>query len=274
MVVPDHIAKELVEHVRRRRDGIAVLEGRTLIDMCDFTAILSTLTPEDVVCFVGEFFALLDEISDKYPNITKIKTIGDSYFAVAGLSEVDNNNNDNNNGDDNDDDSDNVSACSNLCSLISFCLEAQEMVAKHRFHGRSVSSPQGSLEHNLFDGEGYFQIRLRIGIHCGDVVAGVVGKKQPVGYCLWIICCAHLLICARVCSNTMFGDQHATWRHASRQARSVVAFKYHRLQRICCNNTTLTSFDCGNVNYHSRVLDVQLATLCICESMSLALIVN
>src|SRR4051794_38853746 len=77
MVVPEHITRELIERVRRRRDGTAVLEGDALIahahrqvalcfiDMCDFTLLSAALGAEDVVRFLGEFFTLLDELSDK-----------------------------------------------------------------------------------------------------------------------------------------------------------------------------------------------------------------
>jgi class 3 adenylate cyclase len=33
---------------------------------------------------------------------------------------------------------------------------------------------------SVFDSDNKLRINVRIGVHCGDVVAGVVGKKQPV----------------------------------------------------------------------------------------------
>jgi class 3 adenylate cyclase len=57
MVVPDHVTKELVSHVHLRDDGKFALDEDTLIarahqrvalcfiDICDFTAIASVMTP-------------------------------------------------------------------------------------------------------------------------------------------------------------------------------------------------------------------------------------
>lgn len=162
--------------------------------------------------------------------MVKIKTIGDAYFAVAGLtddtlppkataaadakrgslSSVD------------DDDNDDIDAATpltrqtaqgseqmsstvrNLLSLLEFCFEAQECVAQHRFHvpeaaeifatmhassddthmhDRERERSQSVLR-DAFTADGCLKIRIRIGVHCGDVVAGVVGKKQPVRACV------------------------------------------------------------------------------------------
>jgi class 3 adenylate cyclase len=203
LVMPDHITSELVEHVRRRRrrrgGGDLVLEGNTLIsrahhnvalcfiDICDFSVISAALTPTDVVRFLGEFFTLLDRLSDNYPNITKIKTIGDAYFAAVGLTAKTMNDIDNVNAD---------SDCvANVCSLVAFCVEAQSIVSQHQFQVRSLAQNDDERQRLraddralLFSADGSIKIRLRIGVHCGDVVAGIVGKKRPQ-YDIWGSAC-------------------------------------------------------------------------------------
>jgi len=217
MVVPEHITRELIERVRRRRDGTAVLEGDALIahahrqvalcfiDMCDFTLLSAALGAEDVVRFLGEFFTLLDELSDKYPTVTKIKTIGDSYFAVAGLSTPAARRSGSSSSDDVSEATalaERAAACANVQALVAFCIEAQALIAQHRFRGPATDRMRDALAHDrteqrralarleeLFDADdGSFRIRLRIGIHCGDVVAGIVGKKQPVSRVFMCVC--------------------------------------------------------------------------------------
>jgi class 3 adenylate cyclase len=62
MVVPDHVTKELVAHVHLEDDGKFALDEDTLIarahrrvalcfiDICDFTAISSVMTPNRYCC--------------------------------------------------------------------------------------------------------------------------------------------------------------------------------------------------------------------------------
>jgi class 3 adenylate cyclase len=225
LVVPDHVSKQLASHVRTMKSGDIVLEGETLIaqnhpqvalcfiDICNFTILSSTMTAQGLVCFLDEFFTLIDNELSKYKNIVKIKTIGDAYFAVAGLQnappephnkqqmvdggasgsvgggvvvELDG------------------QSKANLTALVEFCFAVQRQLAEHRFsvpppyrrdspllaNATLASSPetldverarcQQALREMLLDEEGHFLVKTRIGIHCGDVVAGVVGKKQPV----------------------------------------------------------------------------------------------
>jgi adenylate cyclase len=212
--VPDHISRELVSHVRVREDGKTVLDGDMLIarahrrvalcfiDICDFTAISSAMSPNDAVRVLDEFFTLLDNLLDQHSNVIKIKTIGDAYFAVAGLASASAGN-----------DSvslDNVqmsTASASLVALIEFCLDVQEMIAEHRFRvpeARSVNSvnvePNSlpldddeqqrsqAIVREVFSADGTLKIRVRIGIHCGDVIAGIVGRKQPQ-YDVWGTAC-------------------------------------------------------------------------------------
>jgi class 3 adenylate cyclase len=97
LVVPDLVSKQLASHVKLTTSGDVVLEGDTLIahghrqvalcfiDICNFTILSSTMTAQGLVLFLDEFFTLLDNELNKYKTIVKIKTIGDSYLAVAGL---------------------------------------------------------------------------------------------------------------------------------------------------------------------------------------------
>ena len=201
MVVPEHVTKELIAHVRVS-GGRVLLSDSVLIahahrrvalcfvDICDFTAILSTMSPHSAVRFLDEFFTLLDGVLDRHAGVSKIKTIGDAYFAAAGLvqttdatllSEREQE----------------ANACAYLVGLIDCCLDMHDAVAARRFWVAEKMKSDTMLSEETdsndvekrrlrnvlkqaFTDDGYLKIRVRIGIHCGDVVAGVVGKKQPV----------------------------------------------------------------------------------------------
>ena len=89
-------------------------------------------------------FKGFDEICGKY-NIEKIKTIGDAYLAVCGLPLADE---------------------KHAEKVVNAALEIREFMQNRR--------------HNL--GEKTFEIR--IGIHSGSVVAGIVGVKK-YSYDIW-----------------------------------------------------------------------------------------
>jgi len=77
-------------------------------------------------------------------GLEKIKSIGDAYMAAGGLPDA------------NPD---------HLAAMADFALEIQKMIAK-------IPSPSGK------------PMQLRIGIHCGPLVAGVIGNNK-LSYDLW-----------------------------------------------------------------------------------------
>ena len=220
LVVPAHISRELVSHVKVRDDGTTVLQGKLIarkhlrvalcfIDICDFTAISSAMTPDSAVRVLDEFFTLLDDLIEKHASVVKIKTIGDAYFAVAGLA---NDRTASARSDATvDADSDDARSTANLLALIEFCLDVQQSIAEHRFsvpEARAVGNVDTNrrrtsdnadvddaeeqrsraIVHEMFGAaDGSLRMRVRIGIHCGDVVAGVVGRKQPVEKCVGLL---------------------------------------------------------------------------------------
>lgn len=53
-------------------------------DLCGFTALSATKSPEEVVGFMGDLFGKFDELTDKH-GVYKVETIGDAY--IAGMAE-------------------------------------------------------------------------------------------------------------------------------------------------------------------------------------------
>lgn len=115
-------------------------------DIVGFTTISSTSTPFQVVVLLNKLYAFFDACLDMY-DVYKVETIGDAYMVVSGLPQR--------NG-------------QKHCSEIA--LMALELVS-------SVKTFQ--IPHMPDE-----PLRLRIGLHTGPVVSGVVGTKMP-RYCLF-----------------------------------------------------------------------------------------
>lgn len=116
-------------------------------DFKNFTTSTEALEPAQLVAEVNYCYCAFDNIISKY-NIEKIKTIGDSYMCAGGLPKANN---------------------SNAHDVIMAALEIQEFMHKWR--------QEKELRNELF-------YELRIGVHSGPVVAGIVGLKK-FAYDIW-----------------------------------------------------------------------------------------
>lgn len=115
-------------------------------DFKDFSKNTKTLEPKDLVAILDDYFAKFDEITGKH-YLEKIKTIGDAYMCAGGLP---------------------LRNKSNPVDAVLAGLEITDYMSKLKKKGK--------------DGVPYWD--LRIGIHTGPVVAGVVGRKK-FAYDIW-----------------------------------------------------------------------------------------
>ena len=113
-------------------------------DVVDFTPLASRLDAREVVGLLDRLFTSFDELVDRY-GVEKIKTIGDCYMVAAGVPKP---------------------RPDHPHALARLALEMREC-AKGFLAGR--------------DGQ---NLRLRIGISSGPVVAGVIGRRRFL-YDLW-----------------------------------------------------------------------------------------
>ena len=115
-------------------------------DFDGFSKVVPTLSPEELIHSLSYYFDKYDEFSEEH-NLIKIKTIGDSYMAVGGLPEKNN------------------------THTIDVVLTALKMK-------RFMKQVSEEKDHNvpIFP--------LRIGIHTGQAVVGVIGKKR-FAYDIW-----------------------------------------------------------------------------------------
>jgi adenylate cyclase len=113
-------------------------------DFVNFTTTAQLLSPKELVQELHHCFKAFDEITGKY-HIEKIKTIGDAYLAVAGLP---------------------IADSKHAINVVLAALEIREF----------ISARKQELGNRTFD--------IRIGIHSGPVVAGIVGVKK-FAYDIW-----------------------------------------------------------------------------------------
>ena len=113
-------------------------------DVVDFTPLSSRLDAREVVGLLDRLFTAFDELVDRY-DVEKIKTIGDCYMVAAGVPRK---------------------RADHAHALARVALEMQECA-------RTC----------LPEGDGH-DLRLRIGISSGPVVAGVIGRRRFL-YDLW-----------------------------------------------------------------------------------------
>lgn len=121
----------------KKKENCSVL----FTDFVNFTQKTKNSDPHAIVQKLDNYFTRFDEIILKY-RLEKIKTIGDAYMAVAGVTEQDPN------------------------PAIRTALAAMEIRNFMRTDGQTLRAL----------GRDFWQIR--IGIHSGDLVAGVVGKHK------------------------------------------------------------------------------------------------
>ncbi len=116
-------------------------------DFKGFTTIAEKLTPQELVKELNNCFLEFDRIIDKN-NLEKIKTIGDAYMCAGGIP---------------------LENTTNPIDIVKAGLEIKDYMENLKKEREAA-------------GEDFWE--LRIGIHTGPVVAGVVGKNK-FAYDIW-----------------------------------------------------------------------------------------
>lgn len=116
-------------------------------DFKSFTKSASEISPHELINTLNEAFTAFDDIISKH-NLEKIKTIGDAYMCVGGLPKVN---------------------TQNPINAVSAALEIRDWVDLWN---------KKRLENNLPKWE------IRIGVHTGELIAGVIGTKK-FAYDVW-----------------------------------------------------------------------------------------
>lgn len=146
-ILPEQTAHELKttgKYKARNYPNVTVM----FCDIVGFTKLGEKLDAEMLVHEIHEFFSGIDDIIAKY-HIEKIKTIGDAYLCASGLSEEGGND--------------------STIDMVKAVFEIRAYLIKLNKQKKA---------------EGRDTFELRIGMHTGPVVAGVVGKTK-FAYDIW-----------------------------------------------------------------------------------------
>ncbi|KAK2856698.1 hypothetical protein Q5P01_005433 [Channa striata] len=141
----------LPRHIANQlKDGKSVQAGEfdacTILfsDVVTFTNICSACEPIHIVHMLNLMYSKFDRLTNVH-DIYKVETIGDAYMVVGGVP---------------------VPTESHACRVANFALGM-------RIAAREVTNPVTGKP-----------IQIRVGLHTGPVLAGVVGEKMP-RYCLF-----------------------------------------------------------------------------------------
>jgi adenylate cyclase len=145
-ILPEEVAEELKEKGSAKAKQFDEVTVM-FTDFKNFTQLSEKLSPSELVAEIHTCFKTFDGIIDKY-NIEKIKTIGDSYMCAGGLPVINKN---------------------NATDVVNAAIEIQQFILKY-------------FEERIKIGKEPFEVR--IGIHSGPVVAGIVGIKK-FAYDIW-----------------------------------------------------------------------------------------
>ncbi len=145
-ILPAAVADEL------KANGVAAARQHDMVtvlftDFVDFSRVAANMAPAQLVKELDFCFRAFDEISGRY-QLEKIKTIGDAYMCAGGLTP----------GDDR-----------HAVRVVLAALEMREFVENLKAEKQKINAP-------FFD--------VRIGIHSGPAVSGVVGTHK-FAYDIW-----------------------------------------------------------------------------------------
>ena len=145
-VLPKNTASEIMEKGKATKIKYNFVTV-LFSDIQGFTKIAEETNPEILIDELDKFFFYFDSVVEKF-GIEKIKTIGDAYMCAGGIPEKNR---------------------TNPVEVILAALEMKSYMIKLK-------------ETSELEGMKYWDIR--IGIHTGTVVAGVVGQKK-LSYDIW-----------------------------------------------------------------------------------------
>lgn len=145
-VLPRSVAEELKSS---GKVATRYFQSTTILfaDMKEFTNLTELVEPAALINLLDQYFTTFDDICERH-QLERIKTMGDAYLAVAGVPR----------------------ACST--HAIDACLAALEIqatVARMKAQREKARLPV---------------LEVRIGLHAGPVIAGLVGKRR-FSYDVW-----------------------------------------------------------------------------------------
>ncbi|OQR83682.1 guanylate cyclase, partial [Thraustotheca clavata] len=167
-------------------------------DMVNFTAYSSRVSAMELVQFLNDMYTRFDTISERR-DLYKVEIIGDAYFVVGGCPLVTNN------------------------DAVTVLQAGLDMLSTLPILRRNSSNPN---------------LNIRIGVHSGRVVAGVVGIKDP-RYHLFgeTVAIAQSLESSGVPGRIHLSE--TTYTRVKNTDPNAFKFEYHKMLTVTGHNTKL-----------------------------------
>ena len=145
-ILPSEVADEIKQH------GISKAKTYSMVtvmftDFKDFTAVSEKVSGELLVDEINYCFSAFDYIVQKH-KVEKIKTVGDAYICVGGMPAL---------------------TFTHAVDIVNAAIEIRDFMLQRKKEKEA---------------KGEIPFELRIGIHTGPVVAGIVGVKK-YAYDIW-----------------------------------------------------------------------------------------
>ena len=145
-ILPAEVMEELKETGKTKAKNYDLVTV-LFADFANFTTITEEMPPEELVSSIDDYFKMIDAIVTAH-KVEKIKTVGDAYICAGGLSNTSSN---------------------NPVTMVDVALEIMEAMEERNKTRKA---------------EGKICFEMRLGIHSGPLVAGVVGVKK-FAYDIW-----------------------------------------------------------------------------------------
>jgi adenylate cyclase len=145
-ILPEEVMHELKAHGKTQARNFA--KATVLFaDIKDFTTISEKLSPDDLIEGLDAYFERFDKVIEKY-GIEKIKTIGDAYVCAGGVPTKSD-----------------VNPHKVVQAALDFIYEIEKLKRERTSQGK-------------------IPFEFRIGLHTGQLVAGVIGIRK-FAYDIW-----------------------------------------------------------------------------------------
>ncbi len=144
-ILPAHVAQRLKNgesQIAEKFDDVTILFS----DMCNFTVMSSKYTPMELIGMLNDVVTAFDDLSLKH-GLEKIKTIGDAYMVVGGLTAI--------------------SSADHPKRMCFMALDMLKFMISYNEKRGTSNDPERC-------------IKIRVGINTGAISAGIVGKLKFV----------------------------------------------------------------------------------------------
>ena len=145
-ILPDEVANEIKLNGSSKPKTFSMVTVM-FTDFKDFTRVSQNISAELLVAELDYCFSAFDKMLQKY-KIEKIKTVGDAYLCASGLP---------------------VSSFTHATDMVSAAIEIRNFMLERK---------------KVKESKGEIPFEIRIGLHTGPVVAGIVGVKK-YAYDIW-----------------------------------------------------------------------------------------